>query len=132
MGYEKLQRPVLAPSFTPEASDLAQGLNGQLLIAQTNDDTAYKTVSGDVTIDKDGVTAVGAKKITFAKAKVFFAAQQTGTGAPQNVAHGLGVVPTAVLLIPTDGGTIVPGVHDGTNVKATVTVDKLFDVMAWA
>ena len=68
MGYLKFKRPLIAPSFTPTPTgialaDLAQGTNGQLPIAQTSAATAYKTVSGDVTINQNGVTAIGAGKV---------------------------------------------------------------------
>ena len=137
MGKIKFKQPVTAPSFTPNPTgialaDLAQGTNGQLPIAQTSAATAYKTTSGDVTIDKDGVTTIGAAKVTNAKAKLFFSAQATGTGSSQNIAHGLGVTPSVVLLVPTDGGTVLPGTHTSTNVVATVTSGKKFDVLAWA
>jgi hypothetical protein len=61
----------------------------------------------------------------------FTANAQTGTGAPQNIAHGLGVVPTFVTAIPTDGGTVVYGVHTSTNIVVTVTNAKKFDVLAF-
>jgi formylmethanofuran:tetrahydromethanopterin formyltransferase len=63
--------------------------------------------------------------------KVFVAKQQAGTGASQNIAHGLGAVPAVVLAIPTDGGTVVYGTHTSTNVVVTVTSGKKFDVVAW-
>jgi len=65
------------------------------------------------------------------KGKVFIANQQTGTGASQNIAHGLGAAPAAVLAIPTDGGTVVYGTHTSTNAVVTVTAGKKFDVVAW-
>ena len=76
--------------------------------------------------------------ITFAKAKVFVSTEQTGTGASQNVAHGLGVTPAAVLVAPTDTSpsttgayTVVEGSHGATNVVVTVTSGKKFKVLAW-
>src|ERR1039458_1516733 len=63
--------------------------------------------------------------------KLFFASQQAGTGASQNVAHGLGAVPAGVICIPTDGGTVTYGTHTETNVVVTVTNAKHFDVLAW-
>ena len=137
MGYEKLKRPLSALSFVPNPTgialaDLAQGTDGQVPVAATGGPTAYQSLSGDVTMNNAGVTAVGAKKITIAKSAAFFSAQLTGTGSSQNIAHGLGVVPSAVLIVPTDGGTVVPGSHSTTNVVATVTTGKKFDVLAWA
>lgn len=70
---------------------------------------------------------------------VFVSAEQTGTGAAQNVAHGLGVAPSKVVVAPTDLSpatvgqyTVVQGAHDATNVIVTVTSGKKFVVMAWA
>jgi hypothetical protein len=54
-----------------------------------------------------------------------------GTGASQNIAHGLGAVPAGVICIPTDGGTVTYGTHTSTNVVVTATNAKHFDVLAW-
>jgi len=77
--------------------------------------------------------------ITFAKAKAFASAEQTGSGAAQSIAHGLGVTPTAVLIVPTDTApatvgayTAVEGTHTSTNVVVTVTSGKKYKVLAWA
>lgn len=76
---------------------------------------------------------------TFAQSAVFISTEQTGTGAPQNVAHGLGVAPAKVFVAPTDTApattgayTVTEGAHDATNVIVTVTTGKKFKVMAWA
>lgn len=137
MGKLKFKQALLAPSFTPSPSgiqlaDLAHGTDGQIPIAATGGSTAYHALSGDVTNDKLGATTIGAGKVTLAKAAAFFSAQVSGTGSAQNVAHGLGATPSAVLIVPTDGGTAVPGTHDGTNVKFTGTSGKKFDILAWA
>jgi hypothetical protein len=107
--------------------------------------TAAKLAADSVTTAKildlnvtTGKLAAGA--VTAAKAAVFVSAEQTGTGAPQNVAHGLGAVPSAVLVAPTehpgvpDTGAfdIAEGAHDGTNVVVTVTTNVKFKVLAWA
>ena len=77
--------------------------------------------------------------VTFAKAKAFVSAVQTGSGAAQNIAHGLGVTPTAVLIVPTDSAPAtvgdypaVEGTHTSTNVVVTVTSGKKYKVLAWA
>ncbi len=83
---------------------------------------------------------LAASGVTFAKAAVFISTEQTGTGNPQNVAHGLAAVPAGVLVVPTehpgapDTGAfdIAEGAHDGTNVVVTVTANVKFKVMAWA
>jgi hypothetical protein len=68
----------------------------------------------------------------------FISAEQTGNGAEQSIAHGLGVTPRAVLVIPTDTApattgdyTATEGTHDGTNVKVTVTNSKKYKVVAF-
>jgi hypothetical protein len=68
----------------------------------------------------------------------FKSAEQTGTGAAQSIAHGLGRVPSFVLVVPTDlvpattgAYTLVEGTHTATNVVVTVTLSKKFVVLAW-
>jgi hypothetical protein len=67
----------------------------------------------------------------------FFSTVQTGTGAPQNIAHGLGVVPDLVFAIPEDlnvatigAYTVVNGTHTSTNAIFTVTTSKTYRVVA--
>lgn len=138
MGVEKFRRPVVAPSFTPETggislSDLAQGTDGQVPIAATSAATAYHALSGDVTMTNAGVTTIGANKVTAAKVKLFYSASVTGTGSPQNIAHGLGVVPT-VVITPFTGTTalqaITYGTHTTTNIVLTCTLGATFAVFA--
>lgn len=83
---------------------------------------------------------IAAAAVTAAKALTFVSTEQTGTGAPQNVAHGLAVTPTKVLIVPTEHpGTpdtgafdIAEGTHTATNVVCTVTADVKFKVFAWS
>ncbi|MCU1326879.1 MAG: hypothetical protein JWN34_2249, partial [Bryobacterales bacterium] len=70
---------------------------------------------------------------------IFKSTEQTGTGSAQNVAHGLGVVPTRIAVYPSDlspatVGSVVlaEGTHTSTNVVVTVTTSKKFFVIAWA
>jgi hypothetical protein len=75
---------------------------------------------------------------TAAKAGIFVSTEQIGTGAVQNIAHGLTVTPTKVLVSVTDdtavdgtgGYTITEGAHDGTNVVVTVSLGVKFKVLA--
>lgn len=67
----------------------------------------------------------------------FVSAEQTGTGSSQNVAHGMGVVPTRVYvtytdLTPATAGSVnvTYGTHTSTNVVVTVTSGKKFLVVA--
>lgn len=68
----------------------------------------------------------------------FQSAELTGTGASQDVAHGLGVIPRTVIVEPTDLSpatvgqyVVTKGAHDATNCKVTVTTGKKFRVYAW-
>jgi hypothetical protein len=77
--------------------------------------------------------------LTLAKAAVFISTEQTGNGGAQNVAHGLGVTPSKVLVIPTNTApatvgvyTATEGAHTSTNVVVTVTSGKKYKVLAWA
>jgi hypothetical protein len=77
--------------------------------------------------------------VTFAKAKTFVSTEQTGNGSAQSIAHGLGAVPSAILVIPTDLTAVtvgqysaVEGTHTSTNVVVTVTSGKKYKVLAWA
>jgi hypothetical protein len=65
----------------------------------------------------------------------FTSTEQTGTGSAQNVAHGLGSTPSMVWWAVSDSGatgiyTLVPGVHDATNAKFTVTAGVKYYVFA--
>lgn len=70
----------------------------------------------------------------------FVSAETTATGSAQNVAHGLGVAPTAVVVVPTEHpGTpdtgafdVAEGTHTTTNVVLTVTANVKFKVVAFA
>lgn len=98
--------------------------------------------TSDVSSGAGNVTTadIAAGAVTFAKAAVFVSAEQTATGSAQNVAHGLGVAPAGVLVVPTlhpgtpDTGafTITEGTHTTTNVVVTMTVNCKFKVFAWA
>lgn len=62
-------------------------------------------------------------------------AETTGTGASQNVAHGLGVVPSSVVVSLTEFASgqnvdVAEGTHTTTNVVLTVTSGVKFKVMA--
>ena len=76
-----------------------------------------------------------AKAQAVAPASVFLSTEQTGNGAPQNVAHGLGVVPSLVFVVPSDltGGVfaVVYGTHTSTNAVVTVTNGEKYRVVAF-
>ena len=74
---------------------------------------------------------------SLAAAGRFISTETTGTGSAQNVAHGLGVIPSAVLVsfteLPADlaaGADIAEGTHTTTNIVLTVTSGVKFKVLA--
>lgn len=67
------------------------------------------------------------KKATSA---MFVSAVTATTGSAQSVAHGLGAVPTVVLIVPVDGATVTEGTHTITNVVFTGTVSKNVKILA--
>jgi len=77
------------------------------------------------------------KGISPSKQKQFLSALQTGNGAQQSIAHGLGAVPVGVLVSCADNSgstnvfTVAEGTHDATNVKVTVTTGAKYKVLAW-
>ena len=92
-----------------------------------------KTAAAGVTIDgvllKDGVN-----QGTLFVSNSFMSTEQTGTGAPQNVAHGLGAIPTMMWFSFTelDGNAadLAEGAHDATNLIVTVTTGQKFKAYA--
>lgn len=104
----------------------------QFKIVQT-DSIIEETSAAGVTVDgcliKDGRAAA------LATAAIFRSTEQTGTGSSQNVAHGLGATPTAVLISVSEdpagtGFDVAYGTHDSTNVVCTVTSGVKFHVLA--
>ncbi len=79
---------------------------------------------------------IAAAAVSKAKASVFASVEQTGTGAPQNVAHSLAAVPALVLVSVTesDGNAfdVAEGAHDATNAIVTVTAGVKFKVLVWS
>ncbi len=86
-----------------------------------------------------GVATVSVMLDEGASPRFFVSAEQTGNGSAQSVAHGLGVVPQNVLIVPTDltpatagSYSAVEGTHTSTNVVVTVTNGKKYKVWAQA
>lgn len=101
---------------------------------------ASATAADSATTAGSATTATTATQATKVTGK-FQSTVQTGTGSSQNIAHGLGVVPTLVLIaayVTTDAGvvaagySIVEGAHDSTNVKVTATSALQYKVIAFA
>lgn len=70
--------------------------------------------------------------ITKAKSSMFVSPVTATTGSSQSVAHGLGVIPSVILIVPVDGATIVEGTHTITNVVFTGTVTHNVKILAIA
>lgn len=148
----------------PQDSEFEGQRTGQVLLAKKTgeawsagdviywDDTAKESsnIAGDMAIGTaltDALSAATTASVVLnaisspsalASGGRFVSTEQTGTGSPQNIPHGLGVVPSEVLIVPTDTApattgdyTAVEGAHDATNVIATVTTDKKYKVVAW-
>lgn len=70
-------------------------------------------------------------------AQQFISAQTTATGSAQNIAHGLGVIPSRVFVSLTDNSssanvfTVTEGTHTTTNIVLTVTSGAKFKVLAY-
>lgn len=107
---------------TAAALDITEGANSYLKFVTTNS-------SESVTVGKPLIMQGG-----IAPGSRFTSTEQTGTSASQNIAHGLGSTPSLVWWAPSglSGGacTFVPGAHDATNVKMTVTTGEKFYVFA--
>ncbi len=121
----------------------AGAIDAEHMAANSVDSAAY--VDGSIDPEHLAASAVETAKIaaaavTKAKASVFASTEQTGTGSPQNVAHGLAAVPALVLVAVTEvpdaaaetGFDVAEGAHDATNVIVTVTNTVKFKVLAWA
>ncbi len=90
--------------------------------------TAGAQLCGSATAGRLGLASGGS---------VFLSALQTGTGAVQNIAHGLGVVPDLVWVITEDVSpattgavTVTYGAHTSTNAIITVNSNKTYRVVA--
>lgn len=91
----------------------------------------------------DGILPVGSistseiadNAVTGPKINYFKSTEQTGDGSEQDIAHGLGSVPSIVLVIPSinkDGAdcSFVEGTHGTANVKVTATSGAKYKVFA--
>ena len=85
-----------------------------------------------------GVNATTGALAPFTPAAKFQSGVRTATGSSENIAHGLGVTPSLVLISIYDtNGVSLPiaaaeGAHDATNLKVTVTASVKYKVIAFA
>lgn len=108
---------------TAAALDFTEAANSYLKFVTTNS-------SESVTVGKPLLMQGG-----IAPGSRFTSTEQTGTASAQNVAHGLGSTPSLVWWSVSDSGatgiyTLVPGAHDATNCKFTVTSGVKYYVFA--
>jgi hypothetical protein len=78
---------------------------------------------------------IAAGSVTASKMAVYHGTAKTGTGSAQNIAHGLGVVPSIVMINftgSTASQAVTQGTHTTTNIVVTVTSAATFDVLAFA
>jgi hypothetical protein len=104
----------------------------------TNADVETGVVAGQgVFVGTTAGRLAGLQNAVTSTQSAFLSALQTGTGAAQNIAHGLGVVPDLVFVITEDVSpattgavTVTYGAHTSTNAIVTVNVNKTFRVVA--
>lgn len=111
----------------------------------TNNEATY-TAAGNLYIgvaSEAALTAAVLAKVLLAGSATprrFVSAETLATGSAQNVAHGLGVVPSEVLIAMTEHpGTpdtgamdIAEGTHTSTNIVFTATANIKVKILAWA
>ena len=118
---------------------------GNLIYWDNTNKRATKTAAGNKLIGrcaKAGADGDATGRVLLSRAaipQVFVSAEQTGTGSAQSIAHGLGVVPSKVVIVPTDTApattgayTATEGAHTSTNVVVTVTSGKKYKAVAIA
>lgn len=97
------------------------GLSDSIVV---NADVKNATLTNDKLVN----STIQAGKISY-----FKSTEQVGNGSEQDIAHGLGRVPSLVIVQPTELtgiGSIVEGTHDGTNVKVTAVSGDKYKVIA--
>ena len=84
------------------------------------------------------IDGMGNIATVFPHTRIFLSAEQTGSGDEQSVAHGLGVVPSLVGIFATGDArgawatfSITEGTHTSTYVKATVTTNIKYRILAF-
>lgn len=121
-----------------EASNIPPGLLDDVAIGPNSIGTSELKVDAVETENiKDlNVTngKLAANTIQSGKVSFFKSTEITGTGAEQDIAHGLARTPGFVSWMITqagDGDTIVEGTHDGTNIKLNFPATTKIKVFAF-
>ncbi len=134
------------PKLSKKASGIpfgfarSEGLSGTLIAAgatATIEIAQVDAVLGTADLAPGSITTamLAALAVTGAKMDAFYSAVITGTGAEQNTAHGLGVVPSIVIVTPTltaAGVTLTQGTHTTTNCVVTCTAGDKYQILAIA
>lgn len=128
------------PSTVDGSNELGTGTVVAGNVSQVTNRQGKPTVTiGGKTVPVMAVLDLTANAAAFKKAGgKFQSTVQTGTGSAQNIAHGLGVVPSLVLVSIYDtNGVALPiavseGAHDATNVVVTATASVKYKVIALA
>ena len=91
--------------------------------------------SAEIKDDTIATADIATAAVTAVKSKIFVSADQTGTGSAQNIAHGLGAVPTKSILGVINFGAsvavdVVEGTHTSTNCVVTCTSGVKYKIWA--
>ncbi len=95
-----------------------------------------EVVSSETTTIMVRIPGMGNTRAGFYGAGVAISNEVTGNGSAQNYAHGLGSVPSKVLVIPTEFASninfdVAEGSHDATNAIVTVTTGAKYRVLVF-
>ena len=107
---------------------LAAGIDAAKIADGTVSSTEFQYINS---LTSNAQTQINSK-LTIAN--IFLSTEQTGTGSSQSIPHGLGVIPSKILLALTNvdvgGATITEGTHTTTNIVVTVTSAAKYKVLA--
>jgi hypothetical protein len=121
-----------------EASNIPEGLISEIAIGPNTIGTSELKVDSVETENIKDLNVTNAKltanTIQSGKVSFFKSTEITGTGANQNIAHGLGRTPGLISWMITQqgtGDTVVEGTHDGTNVILNFQATTKLKVVAF-
>jgi hypothetical protein len=108
-------------------------------VVRTTNIPPSTVINSDVADGSITTSKIATGAVTVTKMKTFKSSEQTGSGSAQNIAHGLAVTPSLVIVYPTDTNVsttgdyvVTEGTHTSTNVVVTVTSGKKYKVVAFA